>query len=127
MKNNFVKISIDAPAYEQLTVLAEGCGLTRSAFIRRLIQQEYEVGYPAGLSGESRTENTATEINNLAETVVKNGKVIPYSELNIAERYLTRWAQQRGFTIDTKKVIRQTIAALTHRELEAWVEQEQTE
>ena len=127
MKNNFVKISIDAEAYEQLTVLAERYQITRSAFIRRLIKQEYEVEYPSEPFGESRTENASTEINNLTETIVKDGKVIPFSELNIAERYLTRWAQKRGITIDTKKVIRETIAALTHRELEAWVKEGHTE
>ncbi len=127
MNNNFVKLSIDVAAYAQLTVLAEGCGLTRSAFVRRLIQQEYEAEYTSGPSNELGTENAATGTNSLAETVVKGGKVIPFSELNVAERYLTRWAQKRGITINAKKVIRQTIAALTNRELQAWAEQEQTE
>jgi hypothetical protein len=127
MKNNFVKISIDAEAYEQLTFLAKSYGLTRSAFVRRLIQQEYEAEYTSGSSGEARNENAVTGLNNSIETVVKDGKVIPFSDLNLAERYMTRWAQKRGITINTKKVIRQTIAALTHKELEAWVDQEQTE
>ena len=127
MKTSFVKISIDLETYKQLTLLAESYRLTRSAFIRRLIQQDYDVEYPTGPSNESKTENAAKETDDLTETVIKDGKVMAFSELNLAERYLTRWAQKRGITINTKKVIRQTIAALTHKELEAWVDQEQTE